>query len=121
MNAPTDATMALFSYGTLQQPEVQHATFGRLLEGRADTLFGYRLAPLTITDPAVVATSGLEVHAIACPTGDPAHRIAGMVFAITPAELAAADRYETDAYDRVEVILASGASAFVYVGAEITE
>ena len=121
MTRSSEGPVHLFSYGTLQQPEVQRATFGRLLDERPDALAGYRLAPLRITDPKVVATSGLEVHSIACPTGDPAHRVEGVVLTITPAELAAADRYETNAYDRVEVILASGASAFVYVGAEITE
>lgn len=31
----------LFSYGTLQLEQVQLDTFGRLLEGQADTLQGY--------------------------------------------------------------------------------
>ena len=110
--------LRLFSYGTLQLPEVQRALFGRLLDGRADTLVGYRLAPLVISDPGVVATSGLAVHAIARRSRDLAHRIAGIVFEITPAELAEADRYETDAYARVEVALASGATAFVYASPE---
>jgi hypothetical protein len=121
MTASAETTIPLFSYGTLQQPEVQLATFGRLLDGRPDVLTGYALAPLTITDPDVVATSGLAVHTIACPTADPAHSVSGVVFAITPAELAAADGYETDAYARVELILASGASAFVYIGPEQTD
>jgi hypothetical protein len=109
---------ALFSYGTLQLPDVQRATFGRLLEGRPDVMTGSRLAPLLISDPAVVAASGLAVHTIARRTGDPADRIAGIVYRLTDEELAAADRYETDAYARDEVILASGARAFVYVGPE---
>jgi hypothetical protein len=106
----------LFSYGTLQLADVQRATFGRLLQGRPDILAGYRLAPLTISSAEVVAISGAEVHTIARRTGDPADVITGIVFAITPAELEAADAYETDAYARIEVELASGASAFVYVG-----
>jgi gamma-glutamylcyclotransferase (GGCT)/AIG2-like uncharacterized protein YtfP len=53
---------------------------------------------------------------IACRTGDPADRVTGVVFTITPAELAATDDYEGDAYERVEVRLESGAAAFVYVG-----
>ena len=110
------AGVALFSYGTLQQPEVQLATFGRLLAGRRDVLAGYRLAPLEISDPEVVRLSGRAVHAIACRTADPADRIAGIVFEITRAELEAADRYEVDVYGRREVELASGARAFVYVG-----
>jgi gamma-glutamylcyclotransferase (GGCT)/AIG2-like uncharacterized protein YtfP len=108
--------IALFSYGTLQLPEVQWATYGRRLEGRPDTLAGYRLAPLVISSPDVVALSGREVHTIARRTGNPADRIHGFVFTLTAAELEATDRYETDAYARVEVALSSGAAAFVYVG-----
>jgi hypothetical protein len=119
MTAP--AELALFSYGTLQQPEVQLAIFGRRLEGRSDTLAGFALRPLAITDPAVVAASGSPVHTIACRTGIPEHRIPGVVFNLAPAELEAADRYETDAYARVEVTLASGSAAFVYVGPDLAE
>lgn len=111
-----DANIPLFCYGTLQQPEVQRATFGRLLEGRPDRLAGHRLAPLVITSAEAVALSGAEVHTIACRTVESAEQIPGTVYLITPAELAAADDYETDAYARREVRLASGASAFVYVG-----
>ena len=109
-------TVALFSYGTLQLSDVQRATFGRLLEGRPDVLAGYRLAPLRISDAEVVRLSGLAVHHIARRTGDPADRIPGLVFALSPAELAAADAYEVDVYARIEATLASGARAFVYVG-----
>lgn len=116
MNAPARASVSLFSYGTLRLEKVQRATFGRLLEGRPDELPGYVLEPLAITDPQVIATSGAAVHRIACRTGDPADLVSGVVFEITPAELGAADSYEVDAYGRVEVRLASGVSAFVYVG-----
>jgi gamma-glutamylcyclotransferase (GGCT)/AIG2-like uncharacterized protein YtfP len=111
-----EASIPLFSYGTLQQPAVQRATYGRLLAGKPDVLIGYRLAPLAITDADVVALSGAAVHMIACRTGDPADRIKGVVFTITPAELEATDDYEGDAYARIEVLLESGAAAFVYVG-----
>ena len=110
-------TVALFCYGTLRQAEVQRAIFGRQLEGRLDALTGYGLAPLPIDDPYVIATSGSALHQIARPTGDPADRIAGLTFEITPAELDAADRYEVDTVKRIEAKLASGARAFVYVSA----
>jgi hypothetical protein len=106
----------LFSYGTLQLPEVQRANYGRILEGRPDALAGYRLEPLVISSPEVVGISGLEVHTIARRTGDPADIIEGVVFTLSQAELDATDLYETDAYARIEVALASGARAFVYVG-----
>ena len=53
---------------------------------------------------------------IAKRTGDAADQVPGVVYFITAAELEAADRYEVDAYGRVEVDLASGRTAWVYVG-----
>ena len=110
-------TERLFSYGTLQQAEVQLATFGRLLQGEPDTLPGYRCGKLMITDPDVLATSGLDHHLIAMPSDDPADVIEGMVFLITATELAAADAYEVDDYKRVAVRLRSDGEAWVYVKA----
>jgi gamma-glutamylcyclotransferase (GGCT)/AIG2-like uncharacterized protein YtfP len=107
--------IALFSYGTLRQPEVQLANYGRTLKGESNALAGYRLAPLTITDPHVIAISGKAVHMIAC-TGRADDRIEGTVFELSEAELAATDAYEVDAYARVEVTLESGRGAWVYVG-----
>lgn len=113
----TDApTVRLFAYGTLQQREVQIATYGRPLDGSPDVLGGYRLEPLKILDPDVVRLSGKAVHSIARQSGDVADRVPGVVFLITEAELAATDRYEVDVYARVEVMLGSGTRAFVYVG-----
>jgi gamma-glutamylcyclotransferase (GGCT)/AIG2-like uncharacterized protein YtfP len=109
------ASIALFSYGTLRQPEVQLANYGRLLEGEPDRLAGYRLVPVEIADPDVVRVSGKAVHTIAVASGDPADRISGFLFMLTEAELAATDAYETDAYARVEATLQSGRSAWVYV------
>jgi hypothetical protein len=108
-------TVSLFSYGTLQQAEVQRATFGRLLEGAADALPGYRTTLIEITDPDVLATSGERFHPIVTASGDPADEVAGTVFSITEAELAAADRYEVSDYARVAVRLRSGREAWVYV------
>ena len=116
MNAADHSTVTLFSYGTLQLPEVQRATYGRLLEGTPDVLTGYRLVPLTITSAEVVALSGEPVHMIACRTKDGGARIPGVVYKITPAELEATDAYEGDAYARREVRLESGVTAFLYVG-----
>ncbi|MBU8872447.1 gamma-glutamylcyclotransferase [Reyranella sp. MMS21-HV4-11] len=107
----------LFSYGTLQQEEVQLATFGRLLEGRADALPGYATSLFEIKDAGVVKTSGKTHHFMARPTGNPRDEVAGVVFRITAAELAAADTYEVSDYKRVAVHLKSGLEAFVYVAA----
>ncbi|MFB2583294.1 gamma-glutamylcyclotransferase family protein [Herbiconiux sp. P15] len=125
----------LFSYGTLQLPEVQRATFGRLLAGRRTAVVGYRLDWLTITDPHVIATSGTDRHPLLVPASDTAtapapapnaevdaeaeldarSEVEGTVFEITADELAAADAYEVDDYHRVLVPLATGEQAWVYV------
>ncbi|MCX2863008.1 gamma-glutamylcyclotransferase [Paucibacter sp. PLA-PC-4] len=107
----------LFSYGTLQQDNVQLSTFGRLLGGRADDLVEFEMAMLRIEDPDVIATSGKTHHPIVKFNGDAASRVPGTVFEISEAELASADRYEVAAYKRVLAKLSSGRQAWVYVDA----
>ncbi len=93
----------LFSYGTLQQRDVQLSTFGRLLTGSADDLPQY--AP---------GRSGAHANVIFKPRSD--CRVTGTVFEISDVELTAADRYErADGYTRVEIVLASGRSAWLYL------
>jgi len=111
----------LFSYGTLQLPQVQQAIYGRLLEGAPDALTRYRLDASVISDTEVVCLSGKPVHTIARFTGDPGDRIEGQCFVITEEELAATDSYEVDVYGRTEVELKSGVSALVYVGPPLTD
>jgi gamma-glutamylcyclotransferase (GGCT)/AIG2-like uncharacterized protein YtfP len=104
----------LFSYGTLQQESVQLANFGRKLKGSADLVMGWRLTAVQITDPKVLALSGLAVHKIMVP-GDLTDEVDGVMFEISPQELQAADSYETADYKRVRVKLRSGTEAWVYV------
>ncbi len=105
----------LFSYGTLRQAQVQMASFGRLLQGREDVLPGYRLGQLEITDLDVLAKSQARFHPIAEESSG--GQVAGTVFEITEAELAAADAYEVADYKRVSVRLKSGVEAWVYARA----
>jgi hypothetical protein len=106
----------LFSYGTLQQEDVQLSTFGRLLQGQPDVLIGYEPSLVPIDDPSVAAALGKTHHANATPTGNDTSRLHGTVFEVTDAELAAADLYEAPAaYSRVAAKLASGKIAWVYV------
>lgn len=107
----------LFSYGTLQQPDVQVSTFGRRLDGAPDALPGYKRFMVEITDPQVIATSGAGHHPIVSASDDSADEVEGTVFRITDAELAAADTYEVSAYRRVSVRLKSGDEAWAYVQA----
>ncbi|HEY2624640.1 gamma-glutamylcyclotransferase family protein [Dyella sp. Tek66A03] len=107
----------LFSYGTLQQEQVQIATFGRVLQGQTDSLVGFEQSFVAIDDADVVATSGMAHHPIIKFTGNSSHRVTGTVFEITDTELAHADTYEVAAYTRVAAALDSGIRAWVYVDA----
>lgn len=110
-------TVALFSYGTLQDPKVQIATYDRLVDCETDALTGYILVDLLIEDARVISLSGKDVHPIARATADPAHRIEGTVLFLTTAELVRSDDYEVEAYERTQVTLESGRRAFIYVEA----
>ena len=109
------APIALFSYGTLQLPAVQREKYGRLLDGVADALPGYRIEPIEIDDPDVIRLSGKSRHPIARRSIDPTDQIEGVVYLLTEAELEATDAYEVDPYVRVTVTLRSGRTAFAYV------
>jgi pantothenate kinase len=108
----------LFSYGTLRLPQVQRELFGAELPTTPDTLVGWRLRMLRITDAAVLAMSGEAEHPILEYTGAASDRVDGAVLELTPDQLAAADRYEVDDYRRVRASLASGLEAWVYAGTE---
>ena|SRR5436190_9262931 len=108
----------VFSYGTLQNRNVQMANFGRELTGRDDVLPGYRLGVVAITDPEVVAWLGESNYANVEPSSNPDDVVSGMVYEITEKELALADKYEEDAdYRRISVTLRSGDRAWVYLRA----
>jgi gamma-glutamylcyclotransferase (GGCT)/AIG2-like uncharacterized protein YtfP len=99
----------VFSYGTLQQENVQLSTFGRLLHGQRDELPGFE---------QVVATRGKTHHANVTFNGRNDSRVSGTVFEVTDAEVAAADQYEQLAnYKRIAVMLGSGKQAWVYLDA----
>jgi gamma-glutamylcyclotransferase (GGCT)/AIG2-like uncharacterized protein YtfP len=105
----------LFSYGTLQQSDVQLATFGRLLQGEKDDLVAHEPSWVRIKDSELLALRGETHHANVIFNGRDDSRVSGTVYEITDAEIAAADRYEADAeYKRTLVVLASGKEAWVY-------
>ena len=117
MDDPLDATVLIFSYGTLQDRAVQLANFGRELSGSSDSLPGYSTSLIAIRDLGVVATSGKTHHTIVEPSKNVCDEVPGMVFRVTSDELAAADRYEVAEYTRVRVTLRSGLQAWAYVRA----
>ena len=106
----------LFTYGTLRDPAVQVANFGRELAGRPDAVLGFRLSQVEITDAHVLSLSGQTHHPILVATGDKSDAVPGAVLTLTDDDLVRADEYEVDDYQRVEAPLASGGSAWVYVG-----
>src|SRR5271155_2410302 len=75
----------LFSYGTLQQEDVQLSTFGRTLTGRSDQLENFEQSLVLIEDEDVVARSGKTHHPIVTFTGRSSDRINGTAFEITDA------------------------------------
>ena len=109
----------LFSYGTLQQDDVQLSTFGRRLDGQRDELPRFEPSSVPIDDPRTRASTGKTHHANVTFNGNEASRVPGMVFEITDAELAGVDAYESVfLYERVTALLASGREAWVYVHAD---
>lgn len=106
----------LFSYGTLQNRDVQLKLFGRLLNGTKDSLAGYKSGSVEITDVAFLAKGEQRTQLSAVESdGD---TIDGMVFEVSADELAHADKYEPDEYLRVKVPLGSGKKAWIYLKGE---
>ncbi len=108
---------SLFTYGTLQLPDVQLDTFGHRVEGAEDALAGYRLEWTDIADDHVAQLSGHDRHPILRRTDDARDRVFGRVLLLTPEELDAADEYEVSLYRRASVVLVSGVRAWVYLAA----
>jgi AIG2-like family. len=105
----------LFSYGTLQLPDVQQAIFSRRISGAPDELPSYELGKVMIEDPQEAQALRRTYYDNVVFTGRPNDRVRGTVMEVTDAELAAADRYEEPAgYRRRVVTLGSGAEAWAY-------
>jgi gamma-glutamylcyclotransferase (GGCT)/AIG2-like uncharacterized protein YtfP len=105
----------LFSYGTLQKEQVQLETFGRKLIGEKDTLLGYDLKMVEITDLEVLRKSGENYHPIIEYTGNAENKVEGILFTVTEEEILQADKYEVADYKRIEVEFQSGKKGFIYV------
>lgn len=106
----------IFAYGTLQQKDVQLATFGRLVDGKSDALVGFERTQVEIEDPAMAAGLDRTHHANVEFVGNASSRVTGMALDVTDADLSTVDAYEaTFSYKRVPATLASGREAWVYV------
>lgn len=96
---------------------MQLANFGRELSGSKDTLQGYLVGEIEITDARVLRESGKAMHPILRFTGNLTDEVAGAVFEITDSELAQADDYEVEDYRRVSAKLKSGTECWIYAAA----
>lgn len=92
-----EATYSVFVYGTLTQPWVRWLVMGRAGESRPAKLPGFRKEALDLKPDAGAITEG-------------------KVISVNADELRALDRYERLGvrYERVELTLANGNSAWVY-------
>lgn len=97
--------IVLFSYGSLQQQEVQLSLYKRVLKGDEDQLKGFKLAEELLYDQ----------YPIIIETKDNIDLISGYVFEITLEELKFTDDYEGEHYRRIQVKLESGREAWCYV------
>jgi hypothetical protein len=77
----------LFSYGTLQDEDVQVQTFGRRLNGEKDLLHGYEPSLVPIADPDVAQRLRRTHHDNITPTGDDWSSVQGTVLEVSDVEL----------------------------------
>ena len=107
----------LFSYGTLQQENVQLKIFGRHLHGTKDILKGYKLSPIEIRDEAFLSNGEEKIQTTVIPSNNDNDMIEGTVFLLSEEELLLTDNYEPDNYKRIQVELVSGKRAWIYAAA----
>jgi gamma-glutamylcyclotransferase (GGCT)/AIG2-like uncharacterized protein YtfP len=93
----------LFTYGSLQLPEIQEKLFNRIVVGVSDTLLGYEKCTIEIEG---------EIFFIA--TQKDGSTIEGVVYELDEKELEVTDRYEGKEYKRLRVMLKSGRGAWFY-------
>ena len=99
------ATQYLFSYGTLQDKDVQENLLGRELKGTDDVLPGYRISEKKVHGK----------HPLIEPCPFRSNEVPGLLFKVSNYELHQIDHYETGAYERITVQLKSGTKAWAYV------
>ena len=110
METDSPNQIAVFSYGTLQDPEVQKELYNRVLEGQPDRLSGYILESINLPDSSFNYIS----YSMAKLTGNPQDSIEGFVFYLSEHELKITDTYESEAYERFKIKLDSGIEAIMY-------
>lgn len=95
----------LFSYGTLQDPEVQEQLFGRKLKAEPDELLGYELSSQKAYGQYPQIAKAQNAHA----------KVVGLALELSDKDLEHADHYEGPEYTRISIRLKSGKQAWAYV------
>lgn len=95
----------LFTYGTLQENEIQLNLFKRKLKGDKDILKGYLLSKNRVYGRYPTVSK----------TDDTTDSVVGMAYEVTPLELKKADAYEGEGYERHKVVLTSGKTAWTFM------
>ena len=94
----------LFTYGTLQDSEIQQKLFGRILKGKTDILVGYVLSNIVI--------DGNEYSAVTLKLGE---QVQGVVYDLSLDEFKLTEKYEGNSYKIIKTRLLSGVKSWVYV------
>jgi gamma-glutamylcyclotransferase (GGCT)/AIG2-like uncharacterized protein YtfP len=109
-------TQCLFAYGSLRHPAIQRWLFGHEVAGVPDRLIGAHCDWVDDPDPDLLRLTGQQGYPRLRRTGTD-DSVEGLCLRLSEAALAAADRYEGEAYRRERCRLASGQAAWVYVDA----
>ena len=98
----------LFTYGTLQDPQVQVYVFGRTLEGQPEELPYFKWYKNAVYGR----------YPLVKPSNQKEDMVKGMAYKVSEQDLERCDVYETSAYTRKRFTLKSGIEAWVYVSQE---
>jgi gamma-glutamylcyclotransferase (GGCT)/AIG2-like uncharacterized protein YtfP len=96
------ATMNIFTYGSLLDDDIRSRVLCKHIDGEKDTLSGYRVSEHTVLPyPTIVPFKEGSVY--------------GKVFDVTSEDLQRLDKYETQYYTKINVLLDSGKKSLVYI------
>ena len=94
----------LFVYGTLKSPKIQKQILGKIYKSKKDTLIGFTADSVEIENKSYLAL-----------IPNPQMETEGEVIEVQETDLKKLDKYETNAYERVEITLKSGTKSYVYI------
>ena len=94
--------MNVFTYGSLLDDSIRKSVLGKSIDGNIDTLRGYIVKDHSVLPyPTIMPLKDGTVH--------------GKVFDVTNEDLERLDRYETQYYTKINVLLDSGKESLVYI------